>query len=271
MEMLRSSAIATSKQLQDPFADGTDVFSRCDPRRLDVAARECVEDAAVRVKRCMRSLVRLQPLLARRAEHVPDNGEHRREELVLRSVADDLVEARVLFHVRLARGDLPFLRGEDLAELGQLRVADARRGQRGECRFDEATELDDIGDAVATGDQAVQRPHEIVRCHLTDERATTGVGLDDAQQLERAQRLPDGGARDLELLGKCTLGRELVARPELALLQKGLDLLDDALVEPAASDGLDDGQFGPPRKLVRWSDQNGKRLRRLVGAVKGVD
>ena len=201
----------------------------------------------MRVERCVRSLVRLQPLLARCAEHVPDDREHRREELVLRGVTDDLVEARVLLHVRLARGDLSFLRGEDLAELGQLRVADTRGGQRGECRLDEATELDDIGDAVATGDEAVQRPHEIVRRHLTDERAAAGMGLDDTEELQRAQGLADGGTRDLELLSERALGRELVARPELALLQKGLDLLDDALVEPAPSDGLDDGQFGPPR------------------------
>jgi hypothetical protein len=201
----------------------------------------------VRVERRMRSLVRLQPLLARGAEDVPDDREHRREELVLRGVPDDLVEARVLFHVGLARGDLPLLSGEDLAELGQLRVADARGGQRGERRLDEATELDDVGDAVATGDEAVQRPDEVVRRDPADERAATRVCFDDAEQLERAERLADGGARDLELLGESALRRELVARPELALLQEGLDLLDNALVEPAAPDGLDDGQFGTSR------------------------
>src|SRR6185503_1161401 len=185
------------------------------------------------------------------AKHVPDDGEHRREELVLRGVTDDLVEARVLLHVRLACGDLPFLHGEDLAEFGQLRIADARGGQRGERRLDEATELDDIRDAVATGDEAVQRPHEVVGCHLTDERAAAGVGLDDPEELERPQRLADRRARHLELFGERALGWELVARPELALLQKRLDLLDDALVEPAPPNGLDDGQFGPPP--WRWS------------------
>jgi hypothetical protein len=116
----------------------------------------------------------------------------------------------------------------------------------------------------------VQRPHEIVGGDLTDERAAAGVRLDDTEELECAQRLANGGARDLELLGERALGRELVARPELALLQEGLDLLDDALVEPATSDGLDDGQSRTsPRWLVRWSDQNGKRLRRLDRDVKG--
>jgi hypothetical protein len=92
----------------------------------------------------------------------------------------------------------------------------------------------------------VQRAHEIVRCDPSDERSTTGVGLDDAEELEGSQRLAYGRARDLELLGERALWRELVARPELALLQEGLDLLDDALVQPAASDGRDNGQFGPP-------------------------
>jgi hypothetical protein len=94
----------------------------------------------------------------------------------------------------------------------------------------------------------VQRAHEIVRCNPSDERSATGVGLDDAQELEGSQRLAHGRARDLELLGEGALWRELVARPELALLQEGLDLLDDALVQPATSDGLDNGQFGPPRE-----------------------
>jgi hypothetical protein len=48
------------------------------------------------------------------------------------------------------------------------------------------------------------------------------------------------------LLRQSALGRELVARPQLALREERLDLLDDALVEPAAPNGLDDGQFGPP-------------------------
>jgi hypothetical protein len=64
MEMLRSSAIATSKELQDSFADSADVLGRCGPRRFAVMARERVEDASMRVERCVRALVRLEPLLA---------------------------------------------------------------------------------------------------------------------------------------------------------------------------------------------------------------
>jgi hypothetical protein len=55
----------------------------------------------------------------------------------------------------------------------------------------------------------------------------------------------------LELLRQRALGRELIAGPELALLEERLDLLDDALVEPAAPDGLDDGQFATSQRC--WS------------------
>jgi len=90
----------------------------------------------------------------------------------------------------------------------------------------------------------VQRAHEIVRRDLSDERPAAGPRLHDAQELERAQRLADGGPGYLELLGQRALGGQLVAGPELALFEQRLDLLDDALVEPAAPDRLNDGQLG---------------------------
>jgi HAD superfamily hydrolase (TIGR01509 family) len=225
----------------------------------------------MRVERGVRALVRLEPLLARCTEDIPDHREHRCEELVPRRVADHLVEADVLFHICLAGRDLALLRREDLAQLGDLRVADARRSQRRERRFDQAAKLDDVGNAVAARDQAVERSNEIVGRDLTDEGAATGPRLDDAEELERPQRLTHRSPRDLELLRERALGRELISRPELALFQERFDLFDDALVEPAAPDRLDDGQFktSPIFGLVRWSDQNGKRLRRFRRSVKG--
>jgi hypothetical protein len=56
------------------------------------------------------------------------------------------------------------------------------------------------------------------------------------------------------LLGELSLGRKLIARAQVALLEESLDLLDDALIEAAPADRLDDGQVLPP-VLVRWSDQ----------------
>jgi len=44
------------------------------------------------------------------------------------------------------------------------------------------------------------------------------------------------------LLSELSLGRKLVARPKVTLLQETLDLLDDPLIEAAATDRLDDGQ-----------------------------
>ena len=179
------------------------------------------------------------------------------------------MEAGVLFDVLLARRDPPLLRGENFAQLGQLCIGDARGCERSERGLDESAELDDVGDAMSARDKAVERSHQVVGSDLADERAAARPRFDDAEKLECSQRFADRGARDLELLREGAFGRELVARSELAPLEKRLDLLDDALVEPAPSDGLDDGQFGPPTCLVRWSDQKEKRLRRFARPVKG--
>ena len=99
---------------------------------------------------------------------------------------------------------------------------------------------------MAAGDEAVERTHQIIGRDLANERAASSARFDHTEQLEGPQRFPDGCARDLELLRQGPLGRQLVARSKLALLEERFDLLDDALVKPAAPDGLDDGQFGPP-------------------------
>jgi len=59
------------------------------------------------------------------------------------------------------------------------------------------------------------------------------------------------------LFGELSLGWELIARAKVALLEKAFDLLDDPLIEAAATDRLDDGQglTSPKKPLVRWSDQ----------------
>jgi hypothetical protein len=61
----------------------------------------------------------------------------------------------------------------------------------------------------------------------------------------------------LKLLGQLSLGWELIARAKIALFEKTFDLLDDPLIEAAATDRLDDGQglTSPKMALVRWSDQ----------------
>jgi hypothetical protein len=96
----------------------------------------------------------------------------------------------------------------------------------------------------------MERPHEIVGRNLADERAAPRSRLDDSEELQRAQRLADRCPRDLELLGERALGGKLIAGPQLALLKERFDLLDNALVEPAAPDGLDYGQFD---LLSAWS------------------
>jgi hypothetical protein len=97
-----------------------------------------------------------------------------------------------------------------------------------------------------------ERPGQVVRRRPANEGPATGPRLDDPEELERAQRLADGRARDLELLGQLSFGRELVAGPEVSLLKESLDLLDDALIEADSPDRLDDGQ-APTSSKCFWS------------------
>jgi hypothetical protein len=123
-----------------------------------------------------------------------------------------------------------------------LRLGDALGGQGRDRGLDEAPELDDVSERVAARDEARERTRQIVRRGLTDEGSAAGARLDDAEKLERPQCLTDRSARDLKLLGELSLGRELVAWAQVALLEETFDLLDDALVEAAASDRLNDSQ-----------------------------
>src|SRR3954464_4052351 len=206
----------------------------------------------------MRSSVRLEPLLAARAKNVPDDAEHRREELVAGRGADDLMEANILVGVRLPRGDLPLLRDEQVAELREVRVADPRRGERRDRRLDDAAELDHVLQRVTACDEGVQRAGKIVGRDLAHECAAASARLDNTEELERPERFAHRRARDLELLGERALRGKLVPGAELALLEERLDLLDDALVEPRTPDRLDRGQGADlpvESALVRWSDQ----------------
>jgi len=226
------------------------------PGGVAVVRAERDENAAVRVERRVRALIRLKPLLPRFAHHVPDHAQHRRQQLVPRGLADELVEARVFIRVRLARGDLSLLRREDSPELGELCLGDALGGEGRDRGLDEAAELDHVGERVATRDEPGEWTRQIVRRSLPDEGAAAGAGLDDAQELERPQRFTNGRARDLELFGQLSLGWELIARAKVAFLEETFDLFDDPLIETAATDRLDDGQgLTSPKPLVRWSDQ----------------
>jgi hypothetical protein len=164
--------------------------------------------------------VRLEPVLARRTQHVPDDAEHRREELVPGGVADDLVETDVLFHVRLVREDLPLLLHEQVLQLGELQRVDPRGRERGDRRLDDAAELDDVTKRVTAGDERLERLREIVRRDLANERAAAGARLDDAEELESTEGLTDRCPGDLELLRKGALGGELVSGVELTLLEE---------------------------------------------------
>ena len=99
----------------------------------------------------------------------------------------------------------------------------------------------------------MERLRQVVGADPTDERAAARARLDDAEELERAESLADRSARYLELLCELSLRWKLVPRAQVTSFEESLDLLDDALVEAAPADRLDDGQgaYLPTKSL--WS------------------
>src|SRR3990170_5011466 len=180
----------------------------------------------------MGAALRLEPLLAGRSEHVPDDAEHRDQQLVPGRLPDQLVEPGVLVDVVLAGRDLPLLRPQDLVELGDLSRRDAPRGALGDGGLDQATDVDDVRDRVAARHEGRERLRQVFRLRPAHEGAATRARLDDPQELEGPQRLPHRRARDLELVRQEALRGELVARLQLASFEESLDLRDDPLVEP---------------------------------------
>ncbi|MDQ2914783.1 MAG: hypothetical protein M3T56_16265 [Chloroflexota bacterium] len=174
------------------------------------------------------------------------------------------MEARVLVGVRLAGRNLSLLRCEDLSELRDLRLGDPFRGERRDRGLDETTELDDVSERVATRDEACEWTCQVVGRRLAYEGAAAGSGLDYSEKLEGAQRFADRSTRDLELFGELPLGRELVAWAEVALLEQTLDLLDDALIEAASADRLDDCQGALPPQ-----NRSGQVVRPELGRAYG--
>src|SRR6185503_3136819 len=106
-------------------------------------------------------------------------------------------------------------------------------------------------------DDEGQRLDEGVDRDVADEGALAGPDLDQPATLQGAKGLTHRGAADHELLGEVALGRQLIARLQLALRDQLLDLADDLLVDSRALDGLD--RHAPPARPA-------SRSRRAVAA-----
>ena len=174
-----------------------------------------------------------------------------RDRAVVGGGADRGVKGGVLDEAGPALGDLFRLLFEDPLHLGDLLEGRAARGEGRDAGLKEAARLEELGDRLALRDHHErERLDQRLDRDLANERALARPDLDQAEALQRPQRLTNRGATHDELLGEIALGREPVAALEPTLGDHLLDLANDLLVDPRR---LDRGDLHRPlsRRLVR--------------------
>src|SRR6185295_19334194 len=194
--------------------------------RLHDAPMRRVDLGAVRLAHAH---LRRDDLGLERHQHVGDDGVNG----IARGVGEQPVELQIEA-ARLAAGRCLGVAlidgGGEFLEVG---LARALRRQEGHLGLDEPPRLDELcarhaPETEESGEVAHQRP--VVG--LAHEVAAGGAlpHLDEAAQLQRAQRLAHGDTAGLEVTGELPLGRQLLALAQTALVDRAFDVGNDLLV-----------------------------------------
>src|SRR5438552_4612999 len=164
-----------------------------------------------------------------RHQRVRDHGVHRIAGGVRQQAVELEVEAP---RVAGGRGlGVALLDGrQQVLEVG---VGRPLRGQEGHLGLDEPARLDELcARDAAQAEERGEVAHERAVVRFAHEVAARRAlaHLDEAAQLERAQRLADGDAARLEITGELALGRQLLTLPQPSLVDRAFDVSHDLLV-----------------------------------------
>jgi hypothetical protein len=144
----------------------------------------------------------------------------------------------------------------DLVQVGQVLLGGPGADQRDDPDFHNQPDLGDVGGCQRGQAQQVGQAVKDVLAGGDGHEGTAARGapdLDQAARFQHPQRLARGVPADAEALTQLPLGREAVARPELALAHQLANLIDDRPGDPAYADFLEQSSLGEARGFARGS------------------
>ncbi len=227
--------------------------------RIRIAGDEGGEDRLMVGERALEDARRLRGDTAElHAEHVERMG-HPDEEGVAGRVHDDAVELEIGDPEAERIAHQLLLELDNALQPVEVLVGQAAGRHAGDAAVDEDAEFVERLDVEGVeGDEELQWSEQVGGVERGNEGAAALARLDDAEDLQAAQGLAHARTADLEHLGKIALGRQLVARLEIARPHQVEDLLGDLLGQRIALDRREGGHLGchdqsPSARVRIWS------------------
>ncbi len=215
-----------------------------------VAPPQCRDDSFMSQDGSAWTAILLQPELPRFHEQIVQCGHDADDDAVARGAREDVVKSRDLGDGGSAGLELLALRVEDALQVGKVLVGDARgRDARDRGLEHEAHVQQLVLQFVMVAQDGSQRRDEPVDVELLRKRALTVARDEQADGLQRTERVTDRSAANAEPFGKCAFGGQSLACREGAVENQYPDAVSDLFGHPRLSDRFDQTRVagaGPP-------------------------
>ena len=228
-----------SRRVLEEVGDLIDVLAHGFRCGAGVALPQCRDDSFMSQDGSAWTALLLQRELARFHEQIVQCGHDTDDHAIARGAREDVVKSRVLDDGRSAGFELFALRVEDALQVGKVLVGDARgRGAR-DGGFEHAAHVQQLVlQFITVAQDGSQRRDEPVDVELLRKCALTVARDEQADGLQRTERVADRPAADAELFGKCAFGGQSLTRRERAVENQHPDTIGDLFGHPRLSDRL---------------------------------
>lgn len=217
--------------------DLVDVLAHGLRRSGRVAPPQCRDESFVSQDRSGGPALLLQPQLARLHEQVVQRCHDVDDHAIARGAREDMVKSRDLDDGRSARLELLALRVEDALEVGEVFFGHARGRDARNGGLEHAAHVQELVLQLGMVDEhGSERRDEPVDVELLGKRALTVPCDEEADGLQRTERVANRPAADTEPFGEGAFGGESLARRERAVEDQHANAVGNLFGDPGLSD-----------------------------------